>query len=156
MLSSLQMMVVPRHKPSPQVSPTVQTLASSQALVLLAWTQPLVRSHESLVHGFASSQWTPVPGTHRPAPQWSPSVQALPSSHAAALLVCAQPEATLHESFVQGLLSSQVLVAMWTHPATGSHESSVHGFWSLQLGAGPPLQLVVPSVIKIESMSWPM
>jgi hypothetical protein len=63
--------------------------------------------------------------------QASPTVQAFPSLHAAALLVWTQPVATSHESSVQGFPSSHVLLK-WTQPTAGSQASFVHGLSSLQ------------------------
>ena len=94
----------------------------------------------------------------------SPLVQALPSLHAAELLVCAQPVAGLQVSSVHGLPSEQLTVEPPRHapptqvsltvqaspslhaaellvcvqPLVGLHASSVQGFPSLQLGGGPP------------------
>ena len=63
-----------------QMSPSVQTLPSSQGNEFAVCTQPPVKSQASLVHVLPSSQAWVLP-TH--APDWHVSlmVQALPSSH---------------------------------------------------------------------------
>jgi hypothetical protein len=104
-------------------------------------------------------------------------VHAFPSLQVEVLLVWTQPagrpKATgLQESFVHGLLSSQLsgapplqvppphvsfvvhafpssqgdVLLVWTQPVAGSQESSVQGLLSLQSGAGPPLQVPPPHV----------
>jgi hypothetical protein len=77
--------------------------------------------HESTVQQFPSSQLVGPPPLQVPPPQVSFAVQAFPSLHGDVLLV-------------------------WTQPFAGLHESSVHGLLSLQLGAGPPLQVPPPHV----------
>jgi hypothetical protein len=73
--------------PPPHVSPTVQAFPSSHAAVLFAWTHPTAASHESVVQALLSSQsGAPAPGWQLPPAHASPTVQALPSSHVAALL----------------------------------------------------------------------
>jgi hypothetical protein len=102
-------------------------------------------------------------------------VQALLSSQLAELLAKVQPDAGLHESVVQGLLSlhvsapeptqapfwqtSAVVQALLslqaaelgekTHPASGSHVSLVHGLLSLQRSALAPTQ-----VPPAQSSTW--
>jgi hypothetical protein len=89
------------------LSAVVQALPSSQALMLLAKMHPVEVSHESLVHGFWSLHVMTVP-RHAPALQWSPLVQALASLQVFAFaFVNTHPTSALHESFVQGLPSSQ-------------------------------------------------
>ena len=106
------------------------------------------------------------PPAHAPPLQVSAVVQALPSLHAAALLVWTQPVPRTQESSVQGLPSSQLngdepahtppeqtspvehgspssqAAALFAcrHPAAGLHVSSVHPLASSQLSAGPPTQ----------------
>jgi hypothetical protein len=73
--------------PPLHVSPTVQAFPSSHAAVLFAWTHPTAASHESVVQALLSSQsGAPAPGWQLPPAHASPTVQALPSSHVAALL----------------------------------------------------------------------
>jgi hypothetical protein len=81
--------------------------------------QPEAGSQESSVHGLLSSQLGAGPPLQVPPPHESFDVHAFPSLHGAALL-------------------------LWTQPEDGSHESSVHGLLSSQLGAGPPLQVPPP------------
>jgi hypothetical protein len=69
------------------------------------------------------------------------AVQGLPSSQ----LVGPSPVQVpaMHRSIVQALPSLQTFVwsVTWTHPPfTGSHESSVQGSPSSQVGGGPPTQ----------------
>jgi hypothetical protein len=87
-------------------------------LSLGVFTQaPVVVLHESSVQGLLSSHVFGVPGTHDPAEQWSPVVQAFPSLHVLLSLgVFTQaPVVVLHESSVQGLLSSHVFGVPGTH-----------------------------------------
>ena len=123
-LESLQVIAEPAHDPPLQTSPVVHALPSSQDAVLFAYTQPVAGLHESSVHGFESLQTTGVPGLHTPPPQTSPVVQALPSSQDAALLTYTQPEAGLHESSVHGFESLQTTGAPGTQ-APPAHASPV-------------------------------
>jgi hypothetical protein len=136
-----------------------------QGLVLLAYWQPEAGLHESFVHTLPSKQLTVVP-TQTPPEQTSLPVHALPSLQATELFGCVQPIAGLQASVVQMLPSSQLgggppvhappkhtspvvhalpssqallLLVDW-HPITGSHESVVHVFPSLQISAAPPMQ----------------
>src|SRR5207253_2313483 len=79
------------------------------ALSSSAYWQPATESHESLVHGLPSSQSRRGPPVHDPPEQASPVVQAFPSSHGFALLVCPQPLSELQESFVHALPSLQLI-----------------------------------------------
>ena len=106
----------PAHEPPLHLSLVVHALPSSHGWTLLACTQPLTTSHESLVHRLPSSQFGGGPPTQLPLPHLSFVVQALLSSQAMVLFTCTQPVA-------------------------GSHESFVHGFPSSQPSAGPPAQL---------------
>jgi hypothetical protein len=172
----------PTQTPPLQVSAVVQALPSLQAAVLLALTQPVAGSHESVVQRFPSSQFGGGPPTQTPALQPSPTVQASPSLQAAVLLALTQPVAGSHESVVQTLPSSQlasgpatqmppphvsaavqalpssqaaVLLAL-THPVAGSQESSVHRFPSSQFGGAPDTQRppaqVSPTVQALPSL----
>ncbi len=169
------------HAPPAQMSPLVQALPSLQVAVLLLWAQPSLASHESLVQGLLSSQLGAAPPLHTPLAQVSPVVQALPSSHAAVVLLNTQPVVLSQVSAVHKLLSLQAsalpglhtppphtsplvqalpslqvwVLAAWAQPAFTSHESLVHALLSSQLGAAPPLQLpavqVSPSVHALAS-----
>src|SRR6185436_4035451 len=93
-----------RQIPPPQVSPTVQTFASSHGLAFATFTQPVAGAHDSSVHELSSSQSNaPGPVWPAPSPQVSPTVQASPSLHGLVLSVWAQPVAGTHESSVHGL-----------------------------------------------------
>ena len=81
-----------------------------------SWTQPVARSHDSVVHALLSSQSGGGPPTQEPPEHLSAVVQALPSSQDTVLFECVQPVAGLQPSVVQTLLS-------------------------LQSGGGPPAQL---------------
>jgi hypothetical protein len=94
----------------------VQVIAVPHAVPsgALAWAHPVVGRHESIVHGFASSQFVPE-YVQLPAVQAS-SVQALLSLQSAAVVHPAQPGrmawtqmewSASHESSVQALPSSQ-------------------------------------------------
>ena len=121
----------PTHAPPAQVSDVVQASPSSQAAVLLAFTQPLAGSQESSVQTLPSSQLGSAPPTHAPAAQVSAVVQALPSSQAAVLLAFTQPVPVSQESSVQTLPSSQ-LMSVNTHiPST--HASVVQASMSSQM-----------------------
>ena len=94
--------------PPPHVSPSVHGLPSLHEAVLFACPQPEVGLQLSSVQGFPSLQSSvPVPGWQIPAEQVSPVVQAFPSLHGALLLTCVHPVATVQESVVHGLPSSQ-------------------------------------------------
>ncbi len=107
----------PAHDLLLHVSAVVQALASSQGRVLAALTQPCVGSQLSVVHRLLSSQSGATPPWQTPLEQVSLSVHALPSSHATVLFV-------------------------WAHPDVGSQLSVVHTSLSLQLSAGPPVQML--------------
>jgi hypothetical protein len=169
---SSQVMVVPVHLPATQWSLLVQALLSLQAFALsLVNTQPLAGAHESSVQGFLSSQANAAPPTHALFAQVSLVVQALLSLHGAVLATLEHPDEELQESSVQGLLSLQFVGPLetqlpplqWspvvqalpslqvfeldtvnTHPVAGAHVSLVHGLLSLQLSAGPPVQVPEP------------
>ena len=92
-LPSLQFFAFPgEHLPSAQVSPSVHTLPSLHGAELLTLTQPLMASHRSVVQSLPSSQSLAGPALQLPFLQVSPSVQALPSLQAAALLIEVQPD----------------------------------------------------------------
>jgi len=171
-LPSSQLMTAPGlHTPAAQMSPSVHKLLSLQGLVFFTLLQPADLSQLSSVQGFPSSQLALAPGTHAPPPQTSPTVQTLPSSQGAVLLVEVQAPLTGSQfSVVQGFLSSQALgplgvhtpalqvsptvqlllssqtlaLLAWLQPADGSQLSSVHGLPSLQL-TGPPAAQTPPA-----------
>ena len=97
----------PAHVPFAQVSPVVHAFASSQAALLLVFTQPVAGLQESLVQRLPSLQSGAAPLTHVPASQVSPTVHAFPSSHGETLSTWTQPVAASQESSVQALPSSQ-------------------------------------------------
>lgn len=102
---------------SVQGFPSSHAAAVSQLLhpsMPTCW-QPEAGRQESAVQASLSSQSRDPPAVQLPPAQTSGSVQASPSLHEAVLFVRTQPAVTLHES-------------------------SVHGFPSLQLGGGPPTQ----------------
>ena len=109
-----------------------------------------------------------------PPPQTSPDVQALPSLQLAVLFVKTQPDATLHVSVVQGLLSLQTMptpahapplqtspdvqgfasshanvLLRKTHPVAGLQLSVVQTLLSLQTIAVPGRQLPPPQVSPV-------
>ena len=106
-LASSQTIAAPPQTPPLQMSPDVHAFPSSQAAVLFVNTQPAAGSHVSVVHTLPSLQMTADPAWQVPPPQASPVVQASPSSQAFVLFAKTQPEAGLHESVVQLLLSLQ-------------------------------------------------
>jgi hypothetical protein len=172
----------PTHAPALHVSAVVQASPSLQGTLLLAFTQPVAGSQESLVHTFPSSQFAAGPLLHAPLLQVSPTVQASPSSQGAVLLLLTHPVAGSQESLVHVLPSSQlgagpptqapplqasavvqaspslqanVLLAL-THPVAGSQESSVQTFPSSQTGGAPPTQapaLQVSAVVQASPSS---
>ena len=132
LLSMQVALVPPKHTPLWQLSPSVHTLQSLQGpLALATFWQPLVGSQTSSVQSRPSSQLLVGPGAHTDAAQRSPLVQALPSSHAAELLVKLQPSTGSQLSVVHGLPSSQ---EMPTPPQTPpAHTSTaVHALPSSQ------------------------
>jgi hypothetical protein len=154
----------PTHAPPPQWSFVVQALPSLHGAVLFVCTHPVAGAHESSVQTFPSLQFGAGPPTHAPPEHVSLVVQAFPSLQDEVLFACTHPVAGLHASSVQTFPSSQfragppthappehtsavvhalpslqeAVLFVCTHPVAGSHESSVHGFPSSQLGAGPP------------------
>jgi hypothetical protein len=149
----------PVHRPAWQRSPPVQGLPSEHAVPSSGWwTQPVCGLHESVVHGFWSSQLGGLPGRHTPLWQVSLPLQRLPSEHDAPLaaLVCTQPVRGSQVSLVHGLPSLQFggvpgwQTPLWqvsmplqalpseqaipfatgvcAHPVCGLQVSLVHGF----------------------------
>src|SRR6185369_9749960 len=110
----------PTHWPPAHVSLVVQSLPSLQGPPLFTCLQPVVVSHESVVHTLLSSQLAAAPGTQEPLAHASFTVQALPSLQGSLFATCVQP-------------------------AVGSHPSSVQGLLSLQPVAPPPTQFPAPS-----------
>ena len=149
----------------------VTTVTGSMTHVWLPKLQTSVPSHRSPFSDAAHSallwHWQVFPPlTQLPLAHTSPTVQTLPSSQPAVLLLCTQPLVGSQLSVVHGLLSSQVtltsiavptqalalqtsavvhallslhgsLLAVCTQPLTASHESVVQPLLSLQLTALP-------------------
>ena len=163
---SSQLTAAPLHTPPEHTSPVVQALPSLQNTELSAYTHPKAESQRSSVQKFWSSQFGGGPPRHVPPEQVSPVVQAFPSLHGLALLMCVQPRSESQTSSVQTFASLQsgggppthtppeqasfVVQALpssqgtelfaFTHPVPESHESSVHAFESSQFGGAPPVQ----------------
>jgi hypothetical protein len=130
----------PVQVPLTHVSPVVQALPSLQAFVLLTCLQPTAGSHESVVHGFPSSQLSVGPPTHVPPEHASPVVQAFPSLQELLLFTCLQPAVGSHESVVQTLPSlHEALLSVCVQPAW-VQASVVQALPSLQLGGVPGWQ----------------
>jgi len=110
-LASSQSLVRPAQTAWPlHTSPIVQALPSSQNAAIPVWMQPLAATQISKVQTLLSSQGVTAPGMQIPPLHVSPTVQSLPSLHA----------------------------AVWgvpTHPKTASQVSSVHGLLSLHCAA---------------------
>ena len=164
----------PAQTVSAQISPVVHAFPSSQDSVLATLAHPVAGSQVSSVHTFPSSQSgvdVSLPA-HNPPPQRSVVVQALPSSQTSALATKVHPVSSSQVSSVQGFESSHLgagppmqrvsaqvssvvhtlpssqtsALATKVHPASSSQVSSVQGFESSQLGAGPPMQRVSAQV----------
>jgi hypothetical protein len=154
----------PTQAPPEHVSFAVQALPSSQSLALFAFTQPDAGVHESVVHGFESSQSAAAPPTQLPPEQVSLLVHASPSEQGSELFAFTQPDPGVQPSSVHGLPSLQLTVGpptqappehlsavvhwlpssqstvlfMWVQPAAAAQPSSVQGLPSSQSGAAPP------------------
>jgi hypothetical protein len=63
----------------------VHALPSLHDAALFACAQPVAGLQESVVHELLSLQSTRLPPMQKPVSQWSPLVQALPSSQLAVL-----------------------------------------------------------------------
>ena len=95
------------------MSPVVQAFPSLQPAVLFVKTHPVAGTQVSVVHTLPSLQTrVPAPGLQLPVSQVSPRVQALPSSHAAVLLVKTHPVAGTQVSVVHTLPSLQTRVTV--------------------------------------------
>ncbi len=139
-LSSLQLTGDPPTQALPlHVSTSVQALPSSHAPVRLTCWHPVVESQLSFVHCRPSSQSSGTLPAQVPPPQTSDVVQALPSLHAAVLLVCAQPVDALQLSSVHTCPSSQASGAPATQTPALQASFVVHTLLSLLQG--------VPSVL---------
>src|SRR5438105_665050 len=95
--------------------------------------QPVAGTQLSSVHTLPSLQLSVVPPVHVPPEHVSAVVHALPSSHDAVLLVCTQPEAGVHESSVQPLLSLQFGGLLPLHTPAVQTSTVVHALPSLQV-----------------------
>jgi sorbitol-specific phosphotransferase system component IIA len=119
--------------PLTHASFTVQAFESVQGPVLFVCSQPTAASQLSVVHALPSLQSrTPAPDRQMPSPQMSPTVQELPSLHAAVLLVWTQPDFVSHESSVQMLPSSQARAAPPAHSPSTHASAVVHASPSSQ------------------------
>jgi hypothetical protein len=87
------------------------------------WVQPVAALQASVVQAFPSLQFGGVPRWQTPATHVSRPLQALPSSHCAALVHAAQPA-----------------MAVCVQPVAGLQASVVHAFPSLQFGGVPGWQ----------------
>jgi hypothetical protein len=147
---------------------------------------PVAELQASAVHGWLSSQFLALPGTHAPAEQASPCVQALPSVQAALLFGLAQaPVEGAHTLSVHTLPSSQfcgwpathcplahasptvhwlpssqlAAIAGWSQ-VPFAHASAVHALPSLQSFGGPPVHLppaqASPTVQALPSSQAPV
>jgi hypothetical protein len=163
---SSQLTAVPLHTPPEHTSPAVQASPSLQNAELSAYTHPKAESQRSSVQGFWSSQSGGWPPRHVPPEQASPVVQAFPSLHGLALLMCVQPRSESQTSSVQTFASSQsgggppthapleqasfvvqalpsvhaLVLLTCVQPKRVSHPSSVQPFPSSQSGGGPGTQ----------------
>jgi hypothetical protein len=129
-------------QPLPSSQPEPSVLAGFEHVPFVGLQVPAVW-HES-----DAEQVTGLPAQLPPL-QASPVVQALPSSHAAVLLTCAQVPAPLQTSFVQTLLSlvQAVLAATKQFPAASLHEllhSAPPAQGSPAWPQAPPLQVSTP------------
>lgn len=171
LLSSQFNVACPVHEPLTHLSFSVHGLPSLHTAPSLAaeYTQPTPDWHASLVHTLLSLHGVKVP-THTPFWHESLVVQVLPSEHEPLLsAVNTHPVACAHESLVQRLPSSHVgagppthtppehasavvhallsvqltpsLPALWLHPVTASHVSTVQGLPSSQLTPTPTQNL---------------
>src|SRR5262245_18667980 len=100
----------------------------------LAVTQPLSRTQAEAVHGLVSLQSRGGPPTQGPRMHASPTVQRLPSSHAAPVGsgVCLQPRAGSQVSVVHEFLSSQLRGGPLTHWPLWHESPAVQRLLSLQ------------------------
>jgi len=157
---SSHLLVVPApHEAPTHASPTVQALPSSHGKPFCArCPQPLFASHESLVHTLLSSQFFAAPAAQAPLAQTSPTVHASPSSHFPSFGAYAQPLAGAHPSLVQGLPSSQPLVAPPAHLPSLHTSPTVQALPSSQ--AWPPLSRhcssnSAPPDALVHTIGWP-
>ena len=123
----------PTQAPAEQVSAVVQASPSSQAVALLAFTQPVRASQLSSVQPLPSSQLGGCMPRQAPRKQKSWVVQALPSSQAAVLFTLSQPTAALQLSSVHRSPSSQSVGASETQVAPTQVSLAVQASPSSQL-----------------------
>ncbi len=110
-LLSLQSLLLPaRHALAAQTSLTVHGLPSLQGRLLAVWTQPLVASHASSVHGLLSSHAMFTPATHVPFVHESPLVQTEPSASQA-------PPSLVATALQRPVAGAHVLTAQAVSPA---------------------------------------
>jgi hypothetical protein len=120
---SSQLTADPWQVPAEQVSPAVQAFPSLQGAELFTWVQPVAGLQPSRVQTFPSSQFLAPAPPHTPAVQVSVGVHAFPS-----------------------LQAVPSLTATCLQPVTGSQESAVQGFWSLQFVGPPPPHEPMPQL----------
>jgi hypothetical protein len=176
MLPSLQFGAAPPTQVPPlHASFVVHASPSSHELALGAFTHPLPELQVSVVQALPSLQLGGAPPTHAPPLQVSAVVHASPSSQPNALFVNTQPEAGLHESEVQTLLSLQTsgappkhtpplqvslvvhvlpssqlaVLFVNTQPEAELHESDVQTLPSLQTNGTAPVQTPPPQVSTV-------
>ena len=93
--------------PPTQVSPVVHWSPSSQGPSWTVYTQPVLSSQASAVHGFPSSQSVGLDPRHTPPEQVSSALHGFPSSHGLSSWVVEQPVKESQSWDVQGFPSSQ-------------------------------------------------
>lgn len=154
--SSQAAAVVPETQTPPaHASPPVHTLPSEQtAASSFVCVQPHARSQPSAVQPLPSSQSSATPPTQTPFLQVSDSVQPLPSSHAAVEALCWHPVATLQESAVQTLSSSQSRIPPEAHTLFTHVSPSVHALPSVHVPAvGKCTQpVIVPQLSVVQGL----
>jgi hypothetical protein len=129
------------HAPLLHMSPSVQTVPSSQGTSLATWLQPLLGTQASAVQTFLSSHGSITPlGEHAPAKHTAPGSKLLSSRQALSLhtvpsatALFLQPLALSHVSAVQALPSSQAVPAPARQTPPAHKSPSVHASPSLQV-----------------------
>jgi len=115
-LSSPQRRAAPALQiPAAHWSSSVQAFPSSHGALLNTAVHPTSESQASVVHALPSLQLEGLPLAQAPASQWSPTVQASPSSQAPVTGSWTQPWARSQRSLVHGFASAQPRAAPW-HP----------------------------------------
>ena len=117
----------PLQAPAVHESASVHGLPSSHAALLAAVVHPEIGAQLSVVQGFLSSHGGPAAPRHWPLAQVSLTVQAFPSSHAAAFAAWTHPTAWRQLSSVHTLPSSQTMNPTPAHVPPLHKSTSVHG-----------------------------